>query len=653
MKSKTSCFSKTIFRKNFTHFWPIWSLLLLFYFFLLPFSEFVCYLEEKGGFDAGKSLAQRMEESVLLPEVTQVVVNPVVLFLFSLIVAGAMFSYLYTSRAAYTMHAFPVTRTSLFLSNYLSGLLFLWMPLLMGGLFGILMAAGCGYSYLNILFKGLIMAMGTSFFFYSFNVLVAMCIGQLIALPIFAFILNFLFVGCKFMLIILFASFSYGLNGEYVPGKLDVLSPLYYMSGKIRAVIIYNYSSGMDHAVCSGIEGGSVVAWYALAAVVFTVIAYLLYQKRHLETAGNLISFSWILPVFRWGVGACFASLGSLLAGSIVAYYASSTTKFMTVLIAGIIVGPVFFFAAEMVLQKSFRVFVKKRVKECGFFALALAVVLIFLKMDIFGIEGKVPKTDAVKEAYIRSNDCVGGDSEEDIAQIIALHETILSHKAEYQDSSAPWDENSYGISVKYFMKNGSVMNRYYVVPAGQEQFSDENSAASMVKAYSTEPERYKKTVLGVYYEENQYTGGDLDIPESVGTDEYGNSVTSNVSKDFSREQAKAISEAFIKDVEAGNFKGQWEGAMEYGEEYQKSVYYNNLYLNYTNKKGYESYSDKFYRSSQYTYIQDMGNAYISFNRHCENLIKALIDTGVINSEDELTTLWDMEHKEAEAAGNK
>lgn len=26
MKSKTSCFNKTIFKKNMTHFWPLWAL---------------------------------------------------------------------------------------------------------------------------------------------------------------------------------------------------------------------------------------------------------------------------------------------------------------------------------------------------------------------------------------------------------------------------------------------------------------------------------------------------------------------------------------------------------------------------------------------------------------------------------------------------
>ncbi len=51
MKSKTSCFSKTIFRKNITHFWPIWCLFLLFYLFIMPFSEFIGYLGEKAGYD--------------------------------------------------------------------------------------------------------------------------------------------------------------------------------------------------------------------------------------------------------------------------------------------------------------------------------------------------------------------------------------------------------------------------------------------------------------------------------------------------------------------------------------------------------------------------------------------------------------------------
>ena len=37
MKSKTSCFNKTIFLKNITHFWPIWLMILLWNVFIMPF----------------------------------------------------------------------------------------------------------------------------------------------------------------------------------------------------------------------------------------------------------------------------------------------------------------------------------------------------------------------------------------------------------------------------------------------------------------------------------------------------------------------------------------------------------------------------------------------------------------------------------------
>ncbi len=638
MKSKTSCFNKTIFRKNITHFWPIWCLFLLFYLFIMPFSEFIRYLGEKAGYDTGKTLAEKMAESILIPETVQIVFNPVILLIFSLIAAGAVFSYLYTSRASYTMHAFPVTRTSLFITNYVSGLLFLWGPMLLGGLLGILVAAGCGYSYIEILFKGVLCAMGISFFFYSFNVFIGILVGQLIAMPVFSLILNFLFVGSKYILTQLFSCFAYGISGEYQNGVLDVLSPLYYISGHIRVNI--QYSGEWRNAVCTGMTGAKMVAGYALAAVVFLVLAFVLYQRRHLETAGNLIAFSWITPLFRWGVGACFASLGAMTAGSMRFSSSSDTKRFVMILMAGILVGVLFFFAAEMVLQKSFRVFAKKRFRECGLFALALAIVLILLKMDVLGIEGKVPEAGMVREAYIQSGDFAGGEDTEMIEKIIALHENILSHKALYQNMERPW-EDGYGINLKYYMKDGSVLTRYYVVAQDESARSDENSPVSVVRAYMREGETYKKNVLGLNYEDNQYLYGYISFPEKVAKDDYGNPITSSTSREFTAEQSEKICEAFMKDVDAGNFKDQWY----YGdaEKYDKLVLENTLSFTYTNSKGYEEYSDRFYSGRHYAYVMDSGNAYIQFNTECENIIQALIDMEMIKSPDELITQWDME----------
>ncbi|MDE6904493.1 hypothetical protein [Roseburia sp. 1XD42-69] len=638
MKSKTSCFSKTIFRKNITHFWPIWCLFLLFYLFIMPFSEFIGYLGEKAGYDTGKTLAEKMAESILIPETIQIVFNPVILLIFSLIAAGAVFSYLYTSRASYTMHAFPVTRTSLFITNYVSGLLFLWGPMLLGGLLGILVAAGCGYSYIEILFKGVLCAMGISLFFYSFNVFIGILVGQLIAMPVFSLILNFLFVGSKYILTQLFSCFAYGISGEYQNGVLDVLSPLYYISSHIRVNI--QYSGGWSKAVCTGMTGAKMVAGYALAAVVFLVLAFVLYQRRHLETAGNLIAFSWITPLFRWGVGACFASLGAMTAGSIMFSSNSGTKRFVMILMAGIVVGVLFFFAAEMVLQKSFRVFAKKRFRECGLFALALAFVLILLKMDVLGIEGKVPEAGKVKEAYIQSGDFAGGEDTEMIEKIIALHENILSHKALYQNIESPW-EDGYGINLKYYMKDGSVLTRYYVVAQDESARSDENSPVSVARAYMREGETYKKNVLGLNYKDNKYLYGNINFPEKVAKDDYGNPITSSTSREFTAEQSEKICEAFMKDVDAGNFKNQWYSGE--AEKYDKLVFENTISFSYTNSKGYEEYSDRFYSGRNYAYVMDSGNAYIQFNTECENIIQALIDMEMIKSPDELITRWDME----------
>lgn len=36
MKSKTSCFNRTIFKKNFTHFWPLWLLYQIYLLVVIP-----------------------------------------------------------------------------------------------------------------------------------------------------------------------------------------------------------------------------------------------------------------------------------------------------------------------------------------------------------------------------------------------------------------------------------------------------------------------------------------------------------------------------------------------------------------------------------------------------------------------------------------
>lgn len=641
MKSKTSCFNYTIFKKNITHFWPIWTVLFLFYFFLLPFAEFNVYLNEKSVFSTVE-LSERIASNVMLPEITNVLVNPVLLFLFSMIAAGAVFHYLYTSRSANMIHALPVTRRALFITNFLSGLAFLWVPQVMGVVLGILVAAGCGFSYLDVLFQGMLFALGISFFFFSFHVFIGMFVGQLTAMPVFSTIVNFLFVGGKFFIIALISVMSYGVPGEFWASRWDALSPLYFMVEKIG--VQFDYSTG--NAAYTGIIGGRVVAGYALAAVVLIVCAYILYQKRNVETVGNLISVTWMGPVFRWGVGFCGAVLFALFANSFVSYL-SMTVQFLVMTAAAVVFGIVFFFCAQMFLEKGFRVFRKKRFQESGIFAVILVAVMLLLKADVFGVERKVPDVPDVKEAYINSVSYAGGKEQEDISEIIELHREILKNKPKYSYDYYMESNQYYWVNIRYYLKNGSTLTRNYNIPVeGQDAFG-ENSPGRLLLDMVTRPETYIRSVCGMNYEENEYQSGSMQFPVSVEGEEDSTAVSSE-SKELTKEQAEALCQAFLLDVREGNFKEQIENGMRASyDEYEKELYWSTIQLSYTNPKGYETYSDRYYYAQRrVSYVVDDDTVYINFNPKCRHIIQTLIDEKIIESQDELRTSWEIEQLE-------
>lgn len=49
MKSKISCFNKTIFKKNVTHFWPIWLVYMGYLVFALPVNLWLNMANYNGG----------------------------------------------------------------------------------------------------------------------------------------------------------------------------------------------------------------------------------------------------------------------------------------------------------------------------------------------------------------------------------------------------------------------------------------------------------------------------------------------------------------------------------------------------------------------------------------------------------------------------
>ena len=108
----------------------------------------------------------------------------------ALLCAMAVFSYLYASRSVGMLHALPLRREGLFLTNYLSGLLFLLLPNLAVFLLALAAEVFAGTVVFSSLFTWLVVVSLFGLFFYSFAVFCAMFTGHLLALPVFYGVLN-------------------------------------------------------------------------------------------------------------------------------------------------------------------------------------------------------------------------------------------------------------------------------------------------------------------------------------------------------------------------------------------------------------------------------------------------------------------------------
>ena len=130
MRSKTSFFEPTLFRKNLTRFAPAWGLYTL----CLVLGMLLLY--SNGG------IAKQYHFASNLMDLVQVLGG--VNLVYGAVVAQLLFGDLYSSRMCYALHAMPVRRESLFYTNLASGFLFSLLPTLVMSLVSLpLLADSC------------------------------------------------------------------------------------------------------------------------------------------------------------------------------------------------------------------------------------------------------------------------------------------------------------------------------------------------------------------------------------------------------------------------------------------------------------------------------------------------------------------------------
>ena len=125
MRSGTSFFDGTVFKKTVFRFWPLWGVYFAGWLMALPLSGLMALRTDSYGW-TGFGNSMRYFSFNRVPAMGEMALQAEVIF--GVLAAMAVFSHLYSARSANLFGSLPIRREGLFLTHYLAGLSFLIVP---------------------------------------------------------------------------------------------------------------------------------------------------------------------------------------------------------------------------------------------------------------------------------------------------------------------------------------------------------------------------------------------------------------------------------------------------------------------------------------------------------------------------------------------
>lgn len=312
--------------------------------------------------------------------------------------------------------------------------------------------------------------------FYGIASLTAVMTGSIAVLPILYIIFNFLAVGMESIIRLDFSCLIWGMSNGSFDCVLDFLSPLVYMVGSFVPDVEYNTPYVAD-TLGSLLDRECVAVtyshWlptviYCLVGLIFSAAALMVFRKRRMESAGDVVAVRCMHPVFKYGVTVCSALCGGLLLYTVLfALFESRSASVFIMILSMIIFAFIGYFGAKMLLEKSFHVF---RGSWVGFIVVCClcAVFTLCCDLDVLGIGSYVPKVSSVKSLNVNYAGRIVDPSV--IEDYIQLHKDIVSKKDRYENNSYA-DSYEY-VTFNYTLKDDRTISRAYMLP-----FDDENAA--------------------------------------------------------------------------------------------------------------------------------------------------------------------------------
>lgn len=527
MRCGTSFYNGTLGKQLTLRFWPLIALYSVIWAMSLPFVAITAPNPLTDYWETTETILSNVEY------IFQWV--PLVMALgFGVLVAMAVCSHLYATRSANFTAALPPKRTAMFATHYLTGLLWLVAPFLVMAVLamGIYQFKTHDFTAVFQVFgPGMATGVGVLLFFYSFAVLCGMLTGHLLALPAFYGIFNGLVGGIWTLLTAIFQEFYYGYPGNVtiIPAWVEWLTP---------ALNIVHQDLTPDG------NYPMVVAVYAVVGVLMALGAWLLYVRRPMERAGDVVIWAGLRPVFRYGVAIC----SGLALGTLTRIILGLGPLGLTV--ASLLWGMAGCFVAQMFLTKSVRVL--RYWKGAAAVALSFAALFAVIQLDLTGYETRVPDPDQVASVTISGLDSSPSDTASDflnistsdpeaISLLIQLHQQLVD---QFDSDFFDWSANSNtSLDLTYTLTNGTRISRSYLVPLYVEEESQPGTITYLVHQIVNNPDLMLQSYLFPQLEKEGYelSGADLyrdyDVAPSV----------------VSTSEIRMVYEALLQDIQEGN----------------------------------------------------------------------------------------------------
>ena len=483
MKCRTSFFNAAIYKSCLKRYWPVWAGLGLLWILVL-----VLPILNMGNDLFGVSADTWLSSAGSYGGVA-------ISFGFSIAAAMVVFSWMYNARSTGFTCALPVKREAMFVSSWAAGYTMLAAPGILTAILCVIAGATCrdiGPAVLTWLGQYLLMCL----FFFGFASLCAHLTGTLWVLPAAYFVLNVAVVVLWELLSLVLESLLFGYSTDVLPELAAKLSPIVklFMLDWERAPF-----GDWLPLLC-----------YGAAGIAATLLGLLLKKKRRMESATDIVSVSFLKPVFRW----CTAIAAALALGIVLyAIFCNNERNPIAMGIFMLIGGAIGWIAAEMLVRKSYKI--ASCLKTFPIFVVLVVVFVAGCTNGGFGYEKRVPAPEKVKSAELNYRGNIVAVTElADIQLLRDIHKEIVD-KGQGQGGAG------FPLFLDYRLTNGQHMMRQYYV--------DELSDASIrkIEGISTRAEIAELRellnsekwgeVFGYYVADEYEVGGDFSLPEREG----------------------------------------------------------------------------------------------------------------------------------------